>query len=74
LLPGSLDDILSQLLQVFPASAGQIEFTVGEIPVEQEALLLLGAEASCPTDVLKLLSPLSPEGLNSFFLPETERD
>lgn len=73
-LPGGLHDILPQLLQVFSAPAGQVKVPAWEISARQEAQLFLGAQASCPAEVLKLLSPLSPEGLNGCFLPETKRD
>lgn len=73
-LPSGLHNMLPQLLQVFLASAGQAKFPGGEILAGQEAELFLGTEASCPTKVTKSLSPLSPEGLNSLFLPETKYD
>lgn len=66
--------MLPQLLQVFLASAGQVEFPGGEILAGQRAQLFLGTEASCATEVTESLSPLPLEGLNSLFLPETECD
>lgn len=66
--------MLPQLLQVFLASAGQVEFPGGEILAGQEAQLFLRTEASRATKVMKPLSPLPPEGLNSLFLPETKCD
>lgn len=66
--------MLPQALQVLLASAGQVKFPGGEVLAGQEAESFLGTEASCPTKVMKSLSPFSPEGLKSLFLPETKCD
>lgn len=73
-LPGGFHNTLPQLLQVFSASAGQVKIPHEELFVGQEAQLFLRAKASCPAEVPKSLSPLSPEGLNGFFLPEAKHD